>query len=111
METSTTATGLLQPYWDLIHAISEGFLALPSALHLSYATSIVLVTLILRSSITLPLTFWQRRRVRRIGEKVVPELKSWMSRAKYTLRAEYRKKNMPYDAYVKELNRRVSAGP
>ena len=105
-----STTGLLQPYWDLIHAVSEGFLALPGVLHLSYATSIVLVTLVLRSSITLPLTFWQRRRVRRIGEKVVPELKSWMSRAKYTLRTEYRKRNMPYDAYVKELNRRVSAG-
>jgi len=53
---------------------AELFLSLPDLLpfHTSYAVSIVLLTLFLRCSITLPLIIWQRKRTKRVGELVVP---------------------------------------
>jgi len=34
-------------------------------------------------------------------------VKAWMAKAKYALRAEFRKTNRDYQDYVKELNKRV----
>lgn len=93
----------------LLSATSDAFLALPPALGgISYAATIVIMTIALRSTITLPMIAWQRRRVRRVQELVVPAAKEWMSSAKYALRAEYRKANKGYDQYVAALNVQVS---
>lgn len=99
--TSALGSGLLR-------TSSDAFLELPQILGgTSYAATIVLVTLLLRSSITLPMIAWQRRRVRRVQELVVPAAKQWMSTAKYALRAEFRKSNKSYEEYVATLNARV----
>lgn len=93
----------------LMHSASNAFLELPHLLGgTSYAATIVLLTLFLRSSITLPMIIWQRRRIRRVQELVVPAAKEWMSSAKYALRAEFRKANKSYEQYVTTLNARVS---
>lgn len=96
---------------SIIRTLADAFLSLHDRLpgSISYSALIVLLTLVLRSSITLPLTVWSRRRVRRVAELVVPRVKAWSARAKYALRAEYRKENRSYEDYVKELNARVSA--
>lgn len=93
-----------------LSSASDAFLALPDHLpfHPSYATSIVLLTLALRCSITLPLTVWQRKRVKRVQEEVIPRVKSYMEEAKYELRAQFRRAGKDYTDYTKELNKLAS---
>lgn len=90
---------------QLLGASSEAFLALPQALGgVSYATSIVLLTVALRCTVTLPMIVWQRRRIRRVQELVVPAAKAWLADARYALRAEYRRAGKGYEQYVTALN-------
>lgn len=97
-------------YSSFLSSASDAFLTLPEhlPLHPSYATSIVLLTLALRCSITLPMTVWQRKRVKRVQTEVIPRVKEYMEKAKFELRAEFRKAGKDYDEYAKELNKRVS---
>lgn len=90
---------------QLLGASSDAFLALPQALGgVSYATSIVLLTVALRCTVTLPMIVWQRRRIRRVQELVVPAAKAWLADARYALRAEYRRAGKGYEQYVTALN-------
>lgn len=92
----------------LLSLSSDGFLALPHTLGIaSYAVTIVLLTLLLRCSITVPVTIWQRKRVKRVQDLVVPAAKQWLASAKYSLRAEYRRAGKSYEEYVAALNAKV----
>jgi hypothetical protein len=100
--TSAISSGILSTSADLFLSLPQLFGGAP------YALSIVLMTIALRSSITMPLTVWQRRRVRRVQEKVVPAAKKWMAVARYNLRTEFRRAGKGYEEYVAELNKQVS---
>lgn len=94
---------------ELLDVYSDAILALPSVTGTSsYAASIVFLTLLLRTSITLPLTYWQRQRIGRVQRLVIPAAKVWMAEAKYRLRAEFRRAGKGYDEYVSALQRQVN---
>jgi hypothetical protein len=104
-----SATDVASTFSGFIQTCSESLLSVPIASSsLSYSAAIVLLTLSFRLGITLPVTLWQRRRIKRVAENVVPEVKAWGEKAKLKLRAEFRRADKGYDAYVKELNSRVS---
>lgn len=96
-------------YSSFLSSASDAILALPDhlPLHPSYATSIILLTLALRCSITLPTTIWQRKRVKRAQTEVIPRVRAYMQEAKYELRAQFRRAGKDYEEYTKELNTRV----
>ena len=53
------------------------------------------------------MTIWQRKRVKRVQEEVIPRVKEYMEEAKYELRAQFRRAGKDYAEYTKELNKRV----
>lgn len=114
LDASTAALHAVEastgPFSKFLASSAEIVLALPSlSSSLSYTSVIVLLTLVLRSSITLPVTLWQRRRIQRVALKVIPEVKKWQEQAKYQLRAEFRRAGKNYEEYVAVLTRMVSA--
>lgn len=92
----------------LIEDAAEAFLSLPDTLGGgSFTTILVFFTLFLRLSITVPITVWQRKRVRKVTELVIPEVKAWGEKAKYTLRTEFRRAGKDYEEYTKGLTKQV----
>ena len=72
--------------------------------------SIILLTLLLRSWITLPVTFWQRARIRRAALHVAPEMTAINKRLAVDVMRDCRKRGVDYEGYKKELKAQVSRG-
>lgn len=85
---------------------------LPELLHLppsahSYAISIAIVTVLLRSCITLPAALWQRARTRRMVELVVPEWEKLKEELPRLVAKRCRKERKSYEEYEKTLKKEV----
>ncbi|GAA5826415.1 hypothetical protein JCM3770_004697 [Rhodotorula araucariae] len=83
----------------MLEPLSGVFLSLPPALSLSYAAFIPLFTLLYRSTTTLPIVLWQRRRTRRFADVVMPLLRKEQGRIALETRDECRRAAKSYDEY------------
>ncbi|WVQ71029.1 hypothetical protein IAR50_000554 [Cryptococcus sp. DSM 104548] len=99
---SEPATTIFDPY---IHPLADAFLAMPHPL--GYGTSIIAITLLLRTGLTLPLALWQRRRAKKIQDVVIPELKLYNESMAKQLAKEYRSQNLSYSDYTIETKKRM----
>ncbi|GAA5911928.1 hypothetical protein JCM8208_002859 [Rhodotorula glutinis] len=79
--------------------LSAAFLSLPPTLSLSYAAFIPLFTLFYRSTTTLPIVMWQRRRTRRFADVVMPLLRREQGRLALETRDECRRAGKTYEEY------------
>ncbi|GAA5841317.1 hypothetical protein JCM11251_001623 [Rhodosporidiobolus azoricus] len=86
---------------------SSLFLSLPPALHLSYAAFIPLFTLFYRSTTTLPITLWQRRRTRKFTEVVLPLVRKEQGRIALETRDECRRAGKSYEEYQKVFEKKA----
>ncbi|WWD18052.1 hypothetical protein CI109_102499 [Kwoniella shandongensis] len=75
---------------------------------LGYGTTIILLTLLVRTTITLPISIWQRKRALRAQRLVQPELKAINERLAISLRDEFRKRGASYNQYLTELRRQLA---
>ncbi|GAA6038133.1 hypothetical protein JCM8097_007563 [Rhodosporidiobolus ruineniae] len=87
--------------------LSAVFLSLPPSLSLSYATFIPLFTLFYRSTTTLPVTLWQRRRTRRFTDVVLPLVKREQGRIALETRDECRRAGKSYEEYQQVFQKRA----
>lgn len=101
---------LLQPastFLDpLIHPLSEALLSIPHPL--GYGTTLILLTLIVRTAFTLPVSLWQKKRAKKMQIVVAPEMKIINEHLAETVAKECRKKGVGYAEYLIELRRQVS---
>ncbi|KAH9823516.1 hypothetical protein DFH28DRAFT_880670 [Melampsora americana] len=72
-------TTITDSYDRTIEELSINFLSQPIFENISYLNQTILMTLILRSLITLPISIWSKNRMKRLEEKVLPELKLFKS--------------------------------
>lgn len=98
---------------DLLHSTffepaSNILLALPPTLGLSYAAFIPIATIAIRLCTTLPITLWQRRRTRRLVEKVMPLVREGQRKLSLECRDECRRKGMSFEQYQEVFKKRVS---
>lgn len=73
----------------------------------SYALSIVVLTIAIRSTVTVPFTIWQRKRMRRMRELINPEMKAANELLAVKVAKESRAKGLDYEQYRKELKIQV----
>lgn len=92
----------------LFEPISTTLLSIPPSLALSYAVGIPLLTLLIRTTTTLPLTLWQRSRTRKFEEVVMPLIQRAQVISEIEVRAECRKANKTYEEYQAIHKIRVS---
>ncbi|WVQ85304.1 hypothetical protein IAT38_007469 [Cryptococcus sp. DSM 104549] len=85
----------------LIHPVSDALLALPHPW--GYGATIILVTIVLRTMSTLPIAFWQRKRMLRVAKHVIPDIKLENSRVAEELAAKCRARGASYEQYQMEL--------
>lgn len=71
-------------------------------------TTIIVLTIVLRTCLTLPIAFWQRKRYARTRKYVLPAMKETNDRLAQELIPVCRRKGLDYDGYKKELKRQVS---
>jgi hypothetical protein len=90
---------------SILDPLAQALISLP----LPSGVTIILLTLILRSCFTLPVTLWQRRRLIRNATEVMPRMQEINNRLAGVVAKECRKKGMSYEAYQKELKRQVSS--
>ncbi|KAK4684077.1 hypothetical protein P7C73_g6125, partial [Tremellales sp. Uapishka_1] len=102
-ELSTAPLFLLHP----ITSLSELFLSLPYPYITSYGLTIILSTLLFRSAITLPATLWQRARMKRLRENVMPEMKKLNDRLAVVVARESRSQGRSFEEYKAELKAQV----
>ncbi|BGP41634.1 Cytochrome c oxidase assembly protein cox18, mitochondrial [Rhodotorula kratochvilovae] len=82
-----------------LEPLSGVFLSLPPALSLSYAAFIPLFTLFYRSTTTLPIVLWQRKRTRRFADVVMPLLRREQGRLALETRNKCRREGKSYEEY------------
>ena len=82
-------------------------LLLDHSIH-SFGLTIILVTLLLRTTISLPAVFWQRNRLKKSREMVEPEMRRLNKDLAPRLAVECRRRGMTYEAYYEELKAQVS---
>ncbi|GAA6063423.1 hypothetical protein JCM10212_002092 [Sporobolomyces blumeae] len=87
------------PAATYLEPLSTVYLSLPPLLSLSYAAFIPLFTLLYRSSTTLPVVWWQRRRTRRYAQVVVPEIKVEQRKIALETRDECRRAGKSFEEY------------
>jgi hypothetical protein len=73
----------------------------------SYGTTIVLLTLTLRTAITLPMALWSRARLKRIRTIVQPEMKLLNEKLAVEVMKDCRKRGLGYEDYRAELKKQV----
>lgn len=109
--TATATTLAFFPFNNLSLPTGETFLPLSQFLldhpFPTYASSIILTTIFLRTLVTLPITVWSRKRMRRMRELVQPEMKLWNEKLAVKLVGESRKAGLDFEGYKKELKRQV----
>jgi inner membrane protein COX18 len=101
-ESSSSYMEQLVPWFEQLPQL----LHLPTSSH-QYAISIVLLTIALRSAITLPVTLWQRKRAKRMVELVAPEWNRLKERLPESVAKRSRRQGLSYEAYEKELKKEV----
>lgn len=74
----------------------------------TYTSTIILLTVAVRTAFTLPVTIWARGRMQRMRELVRPEMERVNARLAVEVAKESRRKGVGYDEYKKELKRQVS---
>ena len=94
---SLESTSLFDPLSDLL-------LAYP--IH-SFSLTIILLTILLRTTLTLPAVFWQRDRVLRAKRLVEPEMRRINGDLARSLIGEMKRAGKPYHEYRAELKRQV----
>jgi len=104
-QSNEASTSIMEPFIPLIEQLPE-LLHLPPSTH-SYAISIVILTVILRTAITLPVTLWQRKRIRRMTELVVPKWNSLKVKLPELVAKRCRKQRKSYEEYEVELQKEV----
>lgn len=101
---------LLQPastFLDpLVHPLSDALLSIPHPL--GYGTTLILLTLIVRTAFTLPVSLWQKKRAKKMQSIIAPEMKAINEHLAETVAKECRKKGVGYAEYLVELRRQVS---
>ncbi|KAK8865768.1 hypothetical protein IAR55_000915 [Kwoniella newhampshirensis] len=90
----------------IVNPLSDLLLNIPHPL--GYGTTIILLTLIVRTTFTLPISIWQRKRALRAQRLVQPELKAINERLAISLKEECRKKGASYNQYLTELRRQLA---
>jgi len=90
-----------------LEPLSAAFLSLPPSLSLSYAAFIPLFTLFYRSTTTLPIVLWQRRRTRRFADVVMPLLRREQGRLALETRDECRRAGKSYEEYQEVFKKKV----
>ncbi|UZJ51934.1 hypothetical protein CBS101457_001254 [Exobasidium rhododendri] len=102
---SESSSAIMEPLVPFIEHLPE-LLHLPPSAH-NYAISIVLLTVLLRSVITLPVTLWQRRRTQRMIELVVPKWDLLKKSLPESVAKRSRRQGKSYEAYEKELGKEL----
>ncbi|GAA6009681.1 membrane insertase COX18 [Rhodotorula paludigena] len=87
--------------------VSAVFLSLPPSLSLSYAAFIPLFTLFYRSTTTLPVVLWQRKRTRKFTDVVLPLLRREQGRIALETRDECRRAGKSYEEYQKVFQKKA----
>ncbi len=97
------------PEFPSLTTLSEFLLLhpLPTPSGPSYAITIILVTLLVRTTTTLPTTLWSRARGRRLREEVKPKMEIVNARLAIEVMKECRRAGLGYDTYKVELKKRV----
>lgn len=90
--------------------LSNALLSMPSSLSLSYLAFIPIATIIYRTLLTLPFNIWQRRRIARFANDVLPLVKKEQARIALETRADCRRAGKSYEEYQKEFQKRVGRG-
>ncbi|WWC66461.1 uncharacterized protein I206_100363 [Kwoniella pini CBS 10737] len=89
----------------IVHPLSDQLISIPHPF--GYGTSIIILTLIIRSIFTLPISLWQRKRSLRFKNFVQPELKIINEKLAKSIMIESKKRNLGYEEYTLELRRQV----
>ncbi|WVO13188.1 hypothetical protein L204_100800 [Cryptococcus depauperatus] len=96
------ASTFLDPY---IHPLSDLLISLPHPL--GYGVSIIVITLVVRTVFTLPVSLWQKRRAKRMQDLVAPQISATNERLARSLADDYRRKGLGYTEYLLELRRQM----
>lgn len=111
---SSTSDSIFAPFLQYFDGLVPYLHELPNYLGLSgssyaYTLSIVLVTLTLRTALTLPLQLWTRRRVRRYEEQLTPvwDAISGQHGLPLTMMQKCRRQGKSYQSYTQELEAEV----
>ncbi|KAG8720308.1 hypothetical protein FRC08_000604 [Ceratobasidium sp. 394] len=70
-----------------------------------YSSTIIAITLALRTGITLPMALWSRARAYRREHIVGPELKAWREKTKEAVGKAFAREGKPYEEYRAEMGR------
>ncbi|GHJ86047.1 hypothetical protein NliqN6_2449 [Naganishia liquefaciens] len=93
------------PALPSLTSLSELLLAHPLP---TYTSTIVLLTLGVRTAFTLPATVWARQRMQRMRELVRPEMQRVNDRLAVEVARESKRKRLGYDEYKKELKKQLA---
>lgn len=114
--SSSTSTILPESISNLITPLAPYLHDLPSTLHLSVfetsypqAISILILTFLLRSTITLPISIWSRSRTRRMVELLLPEWNADKKKLPIQVLKRCRRAGKSYEEYQQELKAEVSS--
>lgn len=96
---------MLEPYVQYIDQLPQ-LLHLPPSAH-SYAISVAILTVVVRSCITLPISLWQRARMKRMEEFVAPRWEQIKKDLPVIVAKRSRREKKSYEEYEKELKKEV----
>lgn len=99
-----SSSGFLRTFSDLFLHMPQSALCPTS----TYASTIILLVLAIRSGVTLPVNLWQRSRSHRLQHEVAPQMESWALKAREELRVKCRRENKSYEEYVDAFKAAVS---
>lgn len=95
---------IVEPETSIFYPLSQFLLDHP--IH-SFSLTIILITLVLRTTLTLPTVFWARNRLRRATKLVEPEMRRLNEELAPRVAGESKRKGLDYDGYRAELKRQV----
>ncbi|WVF70819.1 hypothetical protein IAT40_005613 [Kwoniella sp. CBS 6097] len=104
--TDDALTPISTIFDPLIDPLSSFLLSLPHPF--GYGTTIIVLTLLVRTVFTLPVSLWQRKRAMKARRLVDPQMKIINAQLAESLVAESRKKGLTYKQYVLELRRQLA---
>ncbi|WVQ97178.1 hypothetical protein IAU59_004288 [Kwoniella sp. CBS 9459] len=108
--TASTTDDALTPvstiFDPIIDPLASFLLSLPHPF--GYGATIIILTLLVRTVFTLPISLWQRKRALKARRLVDPKMKIINEQLAKSLVAESRKKGLTYDQYILELRRQLA---
>jgi membrane protein insertase Oxa1/YidC/SpoIIIJ len=105
-QTSDASISMFEPLTPYVYQLPE-LLHLPPSAH-SYAISIIAATIIIRTCVTLPVSLWQRARMRRLEEIVAPRWEVMKKELPVSVAKRSRKEKKSYKEYEAALKKEVS---